>query len=84
MTRLEEIKARVEHGIYFQEYTRIPTDILWLLEQLEQALEVLKEVEWGCKSPQGYFSACPGCFDFKEDGHAPDCELAALIKRLEG
>jgi hypothetical protein len=27
---------------------------------------------------------CPSCDNWKEEGHKPDCELAALLRRGEG
>jgi hypothetical protein len=39
---------------------------------------VLKATEWVRKP--GWGDACPLCEVWKEDGHAPDCQLAAALK----
>lgn len=106
MTRLQEVKARLDAvnstmslDVPFskcQEASEVlhinaVGDMHWLITQLEQALEVLKEVEWegsvcdpdercGCYE----IPACPCCYGLKRSGHEEDCKLAALITRLEG
>ncbi|MBK9446172.1 MAG: hypothetical protein IPO00_08790 [Betaproteobacteria bacterium] len=50
--------------------------------------EVVVEVEWeGHRSRDGSWDFvgeefCTRCDGFKSDGHAPDCRLAALLKRV--
>ena len=45
-------------------------------EQAERTLRVLEKVEWALRN----WDACPRCSASRyEDGHAPDCDLAASI-----
>lgn len=45
-----------------------------------ETLKVLKEIEW---NGDHTFAACPSCNEDQPEGHAPDCQLAALIAQLE-
>lgn len=61
-----------------------------LFAEREEALAVLREVEWG--GTENGAAVCPSCGGYHEDppgdlgfygarrGHAPDCRLAALLK----
>ena len=45
-------------------------------------VEKLREIEWFQLSPRDIDGnrECPCCYHYPEDGHAPDCWLAALLK----
>ncbi len=61
-------------------------DSCQVLEQIQErdtrTLALLKRVEWITGDHVGRF--CPLCCLRKGGVHAPDCELAALIRELEG
>lgn len=87
MTRLQEIKAMLETDSYIDPSKKwrdqATTDISWLLDQLEQALEVLKEVEWAGISSATGKPYCLVCGNLEPKHHCT-CKLAELIERLEG
>ncbi|NQU42154.1 hypothetical protein HQ520_02630 [bacterium] len=45
---------------------------------LEEALELLRECEW-----TAWGTHCPICERYPLQGHAPDCRLAALLRRAK-
>lgn len=47
------------------------------IRQRDEAIEVLKSVEWVIKTSYG--STCPVCLWWNETGHKPDCKLAKAI-----
>lgn len=59
-----------------------------LLAEREGLLSLLREVEWRAgtawalheQGTQPNRPACPVCWAEDEDGHAPDCRLAAFLK----
>lgn len=48
-----------------------PQDLVWR----ERAEGLLKELEWAQNGGQ-----CPFCQKWKDTGHTPNCELAALLE----
>ena len=50
-------------------------------EDAERTLAVLRRVEWGETAGGG--TNCRSCLHWIYQGHAPDCELAALIAYWE-
>ena len=59
---------------------------------MSKAIDLLRKVEWGCETEFSYYSdgsyvipvyRCPICKRDRDDGHAPDCELDAMLKECE-
>jgi hypothetical protein len=48
-------------------------------DKLNRAMKLLKRLEWAIKGFQG-FIFCPCCGRCCDVGHAPDCELAAILE----
>lgn len=78
----EQEKAPLDRGYTYQmlEYARedCAKDVPSLLSELERARAVLAKVQW-----LGSQDACPICHGWegpgKDAGHAPGCEMAALL-----
>lgn len=58
-----------------------------MIADLKDMREMLRDVEfvpmYGESSPMDW-PTCPWCMETESAGHAPDCKLDALKKRLEG
>ena len=56
---------------------------LWCYQPVgltERALAMLREIQWAEWDADQ--AVCHKCGNWKHEGHAPDCELAALIRDL--
>jgi hypothetical protein len=53
-----------------------------LKQQNAEMLELLKELEWAYGDDR-YDNVCAVCDRLKTEGHAADCKLGNLLKRLE-
>jgi hypothetical protein len=62
------------------ESRRIVEDMLAMLERLEWCACI--GIDW--QEGSGAILGCECCQMEKADGHQPDCELAALLKRARG
>lgn len=49
-----------------------------LLDEVERSRALLKSLEWNGAST--YLRQCPVCLAYIGKGHAPGCELAALLQ----
>jgi hypothetical protein len=48
----------------------------------DRAIEMLMKYSFSHKDDDGY-PECPECLGWHESGHAPDCELAAILREAE-
>ncbi len=48
---------------------------------LDTALRILRKVEFRSVPMDDIWRYCPDCDSEEEKGHAPDCDLADLLKR---
>ena len=55
-------------------------DLLSAGEQITRLRAMLRRLEWCVKSDGGRWRECPECHVNKGLGHAPNCELAKLLK----
>ncbi len=63
-----------------KEYARLLALAWNRMESWEKMLAMLKKCEWaGARSNH----LCPICVEFEDQGHLPDCPLAALIALSE-
>jgi hypothetical protein len=61
------------------------TDIAHLLSLLNEAKEIVREVEWvRVYADDKVWFECPYCERDKGLGHAPDCRLALWLKQVGG
>ena len=61
------------------EIVRLNCVISQLKQKLAESEKVLKRLEWLQAMRDAWF--CPICKNSKDEGHAPDCEMARLIKK---
>jgi len=73
---VESLRKKAANGMVHDKHTRLTMSEAASL--LERAGKMLKEVQWDPCCIQ-----CPICRGRDSAGHAPDCELAAILKELE-
>jgi hypothetical protein len=54
-----------------------------LISSATQLYDALKQCEWNGFDSRYIGYKCPICGEYKEDGHAPYCELATALKAAE-
>jgi hypothetical protein len=77
---LEEIKRKASIGVY--EFNIKSEEVKQMLDIITAYRAMLKRLEWIDTPYVG--TPCPVCGNLKRMGHTDDCELAALLRGLEG
>lgn len=85
--QIENLKGRLDERCVDGEGINVTReDVERLLDEREALLETLKWVQWaGTPVEVAHFNpeACPACAASPDDGHKPDCRLAAALAKAE-
>jgi hypothetical protein len=88
-SRANDYRRRFEAGeITTLAYDICGIDIPALTARIREQATMLRRLEWSQRdfdsAAMEPVDACPVCRNWQERGHAPDCELAALLAALPG